>query len=96
MYILLSLACVLAVGTAYITYLYLRGRNSFLRKLQGPESPSFWLGDYPYLPSLTPASSEWRFQEMNPKFVTKMKSENTNLNGCGDTVPRGVEPGHLA
>ncbi|KAH8995436.1 cytochrome P450 [Lactarius akahatsu] len=46
MSILLCLACVLAAVTAYyITYVYLRGRNSFLRKLQGPESPSFLLGN---------------------------------------------------
>ncbi|KAH8998345.1 cytochrome P450 [Lactarius hatsudake] len=46
MNILLCLACVLAAVTAYyITYLYLRGRNSFLRMLQGPESPSFLLGN---------------------------------------------------
>jgi hypothetical protein len=95
MNILLSLACVLAVVTACITYVYLRGRNSFLRKLQGPESPSFLLGDCPYLPSPTPASSEWRSQEMSPKFFTRMKLENTNSNGCADTVPHGVELGHL-
>lgn len=58
MNILLSLACVLAAVTAFITYVYLRGRNSSLRKLQGPESPSLWLGEYPYLPSPMPASSE--------------------------------------
>ncbi|KAH9169311.1 cytochrome P450 [Lactarius sanguifluus] len=42
----LPLVCVLGAVTAYyITYVYLRGRNSFLRKLQGPESPSFLLGN---------------------------------------------------
>ncbi|KAH9980906.1 cytochrome P450 [Lactifluus volemus] len=44
MNILLSLACVLVTVTLHITYVYLRRRNSFLRKLQGPESSSFWLG----------------------------------------------------
>jgi hypothetical protein len=52
MNILLSLACVLAAVTTFIAYVYLRGRNSSLRELQGPESPSLWLGDYS-LPSFT-------------------------------------------
>ena len=94
MNILFSLACVLAAVTACIAYVYRRGRNLFLRKLQGPESASFFLGDYPHLPSLMSASSKWRSQEMSPNFVTRMKLENTNLNGCANTVPHGVEPGY--
>ncbi|KAF8259494.1 cytochrome P450, partial [Lactarius quietus] len=42
---LLILACVLTAVTACIAYVFLRGRNSSLRKLQGPESPSLWLGN---------------------------------------------------
>ncbi|KAN0129558.1 cytochrome P450 [Lactarius tabidus] len=42
---LLGLACILAAVTTFITYVYLRRRNSSLRKLQGPESPSLWLGN---------------------------------------------------
>lgn len=57
---LLGLACILAAVAAFITYVYLRGRNSSLRKLQGPESPSLWLGEYLYPHSPTLASSEWR------------------------------------
>jgi hypothetical protein len=44
---LLSLSCVVVVLTAHFTYIYLRRRNSFLRKLQGPEATSFFLGKYP-------------------------------------------------
>ena len=43
---LLSLACLLVVATAYLTYVYLRRRNSFFRKLQGPKPTSFLLGEY--------------------------------------------------
>lgn len=43
---LLGLACLLVAVTAYVTYVYLRRRSSFLRKLQGPESTSFFLGEY--------------------------------------------------
>ena len=43
---LLSLACLLVAVTAHVTYVYLRRRSSFLRKLQGPESTSFFLGEY--------------------------------------------------
>jgi hypothetical protein len=43
---LLSLACILVVLTAHFTYIYRRRRNSFLRKLQGPEATSFFLGKY--------------------------------------------------
>ena len=46
---LLTLACLLAALTVHLTYVYLRRRNSFLRKLQGPKSTSFLLGEYPYL-----------------------------------------------
>ena len=49
---LLSLACLLVAVTTHVTYVYLRRRNSFLRKLQGPESTSFLLGEYlNFLPS---------------------------------------------
>ncbi|KAI9452155.1 cytochrome P450 [Russula earlei] len=41
----LSLACLLVAIIVHITYIYLRRRNSFLRKLQGPESTSLWLGE---------------------------------------------------
>ena len=51
---LLNLACLLVAVTAHVTYVYLRRRNSFLRKLQGPESTSFLLGEYldlsPFVP----------------------------------------------
>jgi hypothetical protein len=43
---LLSLACLLVAVIAHVTYVYFRRRNSFLRKLQGPESTSFLLGEY--------------------------------------------------
>ena len=43
---LLSLACVLLVLIAHLVYTFLRRRNSFLRKLQGPEPTSFLLGEY--------------------------------------------------
>jgi hypothetical protein len=43
---LLSLACLLVAVMAHVTYVYFRRRNSFLRKLQGPESTSFLLGEY--------------------------------------------------
>jgi hypothetical protein len=46
MNILLSLACLLVAVTAHVTYVYFRRRNSFLRKLQGPESTSFFLGEF--------------------------------------------------
>jgi len=48
---LLTLACLLVALTAHLTYVYLRRRNSFLRKLQGPKSTSFLLGEYLYLSS---------------------------------------------
>jgi nuclear transport factor 2 (NTF2) superfamily protein len=43
---LLSLAYLLVAVIAYVTYVYFRRRNAFLRKLQGPESTSFLLGEY--------------------------------------------------
>ncbi len=43
---LLSLTCLLVAVMAHVTYIYFRRRNSFLRKLQGPESTSFLLGAY--------------------------------------------------
>lgn len=46
MNILLNLACLLVAVIAHATYVYFRRRNSFLRKLQGPESTSIFLGDY--------------------------------------------------
>lgn len=93
MNILLSLACVLVAVTAHITYVYLRRRNSFLRKLQGPESSSFWLGIHLDLPSSAPVSLII-FQEMRENFVTKTKLETTNSGGCGNTVVHGAEVVH--
>jgi hypothetical protein len=43
---LLSLACLLVAVIAHVSYIYFRRRNSFLRKLQGPESTSYLLGEY--------------------------------------------------
>jgi hypothetical protein len=43
---LLSLAFLLVAVIARVTYVYFRRRNSFLRKLQGPEPTSFLLGEY--------------------------------------------------
>ena len=53
---LLSLACLLVVVIVQVTYVYFRRGNSFLRKLQGPESTSFLLGEYldSFPPVLTP------------------------------------------
>lgn len=43
---LLSLVCLSVAVTAHLIYVYLRRRNSFLRKLQGPNPTSFLLGEY--------------------------------------------------
>ncbi|KAI0293886.1 cytochrome P450 [Multifurca ochricompacta] len=45
MNILLGLTYALIAVTARIIYVYLRRRNTFLKKLQGPESSSFWIGN---------------------------------------------------
>ncbi|KAH9955260.1 cytochrome P450 [Russula dissimulans] len=42
---LLGLGYLLVAVTASMTYVYLRGRSSFLKKLRGPKSTSFLLGD---------------------------------------------------
>lgn len=42
---LLTLAFLLLAVIAHVTYVYFRRRNSFLRKLQGPESTSYLLGE---------------------------------------------------
>ena len=36
----------LAAVAAFITYTYIRRRNSFLSQLRGPKSHSFWMGEY--------------------------------------------------
>jgi len=48
---LLTLVCLSVAVTARFIYVYLRRRNSFLRKLQGPNPTSFLLGEYLYLSS---------------------------------------------
>ena len=44
--ILSLLPTFLAAVAAFITYTYIRRRNSFLSQLQGPKSHSFWIGEY--------------------------------------------------
>ncbi len=39
-----SLSILLAAVVAFLTYTYIRRRNSFLSQLQGPKSSSFWIG----------------------------------------------------
>ncbi|KAF8486759.1 cytochrome P450 [Russula emetica] len=59
---LLSLACLLVAVIAHVTYVYFRRRNSFLRKLQGPESTSFLLGnegDLRYQNEVGDSEFEW-------------------------------------
>ena len=41
-----SLTTFLAAVAAFITYTYIRRRNSFLSQLRGPESHSFWIGEH--------------------------------------------------
>ena len=41
-----SLPTFLAAVATFITYIYIRRRNSFLNQLQGPKSRSFWIGEY--------------------------------------------------
>jgi hypothetical protein len=90
---LLSLACFLVAVTMHVTYVYLRRRNSFLRKLQGPESTSFLLGEYLDL-SHPRLSTYAEPQGMKVTSVIKMKLETMNSSGCGNTVLHGVEVGH--
>lgn len=40
-----SLPTFLATVAAFITYIYIRRRNSFLNQLQGPKSRCFWIGN---------------------------------------------------
>lgn len=40
-----SLPTFLAAVAAFITYIYIRRRNSFLSQLRGPKSRSFWIGE---------------------------------------------------
>ena len=68
---LLNLACLLVAVMAHVTYVYFRRRSSFLRKLQGPESTSFLLGEYldlspsvliPLMPRTTGNEGDLRYQ----------------------------------
>ena len=43
-----SLPTFLAAVATFITYIYIRRRNSFLNQLQGPKSRSFWIGEYDF------------------------------------------------
>jgi hypothetical protein len=78
---------------AHGTYVYFRRRNSFLRKLQGPESTSFLLGEYLDLSHLC-SSPYAKPQGTRVTSVIKMKLETLNSSGCGNTVLHGVEVGH--
>ena len=88
---LLILACILVVLTAHFTYIYLRRRNSFLRKLQGPEATSFFLGKYLDFVSHLRVVADANPQETRVTSAIKGRSETMSSSGCGNSVVRGVE-----
>lgn len=90
---LLSLACLLVAVTAHATYVYLRRRSSFLKKLQGPDSTSFLLGEYFDLSHLC-LLAHAEPQGTRVTSVIKMKLETENSNGCGNMALHGVEVAH--
>ncbi len=89
---LLSLGCLLVAVIAQVTYIYFRRRNSFLRKLQGPESTSLLLGEFSTYTQLC-SSPYAALQGTRVTSVIKMRSETVNSSGCENTVLHGVDVG---
>jgi hypothetical protein len=93
---LLGLGYLLVAVTASMTYVYLRGRSSFLKKLRGPKSTSFLLGEYlalspsPFicLRRITGSEEDFRYQnEVGDREFTWMRKYGSAWRRSG---PLGV------